>query len=96
MGLIQLKSEGLGCEGSGTIRQVGPDVRDLKAGDRVLIFADHSFSTRLITSSKLCAKMADDLSFEDAATMPCVYATTIYSLIDMARLEKGQVSALAT
>jgi NADPH:quinone reductase-like Zn-dependent oxidoreductase len=93
MGLVQLKSDGLGCEGSGIVRQVGPDVTDLNVGDRVLIFCDHSFSTRLITSSKLCAKMADDLSFEDAATMPCVYATVIYSLIDMARLEKAQVSA---
>ena len=35
--------------------------------------------------------MPDDLSFEDAATMPCVYGTVIHGLLDKARLEEGQV-----
>lgn len=94
MGLVQMKSGGLGCEGSGVVRQVGPEVTGLKVGDRVFLLAPHAFSTRLIISSKLCVKTTDNLSFKDAATMPCVYTTVIYSLIDMARLEKDQVSCL--
>ena len=78
-------------EGSGIIRQVGPDVKNLKIGDRVLISDHGCFSTRLVTSSRLCVKMPDDLSFEEAATMPGVYSTAIFSLLKIGRLDKCQV-----
>lgn len=91
MGVVEGTKEGLGLEGSGIIRQIGPDVKDLKIGDRVLISDHGCFSTRLVTSSRLCVKMPDDLSFEEAATMPCVYSTAIYSLLTIGRLEKDQV-----
>ena len=91
MGVVEGTKEGLGLEGSGVIRQIGPNVKDLKIGDRVLI-SDHGyFSTRLVTSSRLCVKMPDDLSFEEAATMPCVYSTAIFSLLTLGRLQKDQV-----
>ena len=91
MGVVDGTKDGVGLEGSGVIRQVGANVNDLKIGDRVLVSEHGCFSTRLVTSSKLCAKIPDDLSFEEAATMPCVYSTVIYSLLTIGRLEKGQV-----
>ncbi len=94
MGVVDGTKEGIGLEGSGIIRQIGPDVEDLEIGDRVLVFDHGCFSTRVVTSSSLCAKMPDDLSFEDAATIPCVYSTAIYSLLTVGRLEKGQVRTL--
>lgn len=94
MGIVDPTKKGIGLEGSGVIRQIGPDVQDFKVGDRVLIFEHGCFSTRLVTSAKLCAKMPDNLSFEEAATMPCVYSTAIYSLLTVGRLEPGQVRAL--
>lgn len=60
-------------------------------GDRVLIFDHGCFSTRLVTSFRLCVKMPDDLGFKAAATMPFVYNTAIFSLLTIGRLEKGQV-----
>ena len=94
MGIVdgnKAESDGLGCESAGTITQVGPDVKNLKIGDRVAVFSGNSYSTTLTTSSKLCVKMADGLTFEEAATMPCVYGTVIYSLLETAKLEKDQV-----
>jgi NADPH:quinone reductase-like Zn-dependent oxidoreductase len=94
MGIVEgqkVEGDGLGCEGSGIIRKAGPD-SSLKPGDRVIVFASGSFSTRLVTTSKLCVKMADDLDFTDAASMPCVYGTVIHSLLDMARLKTDQVT----
>jgi hypothetical protein len=93
MGIVEgqkIEGNGLGCEGSGIVRKVGPDT-DLEVGDRVIVFASGSFSTTLVTTSKLCVKMADDLDFVEAASMPCVYCTVIHSLLDIARLEKDQV-----
>ncbi|SCV54257.1 uncharacterized protein FFB14_13561 [Fusarium fujikuroi] len=41
------------------------------------MFISHSeFSTQVIVSENLCEKIPDNLSFEDAATMPCVFATS--------------------
>lgn len=94
MGIVdgnKAEGDGLGCESAGVVTQVGPDVKDLKIGDRVAVFSGGSYSTALITTSKLCAKMVDNLTFEEAATMPCVYGTVIYSLLEIARLEKDQV-----
>lgn len=90
MGIVEATKEGLGLEGSGIIRQIGPGVKSWKVGDRVLISTDGCFSTRLVVSSKQIARMPDDLSFEEGATMPCVYSTAVFSLLEIGRLEKGQ------
>lgn len=83
---------GLGCECSGVVTKVGPNVVGLKIGDPVVSIAAGSFATKLTTREHLCTKMPDGLSFSEGATIPCVYGTAIYSLIDVARLEKGQAS----
>jgi NADPH:quinone reductase-like Zn-dependent oxidoreductase len=40
----------------------------------------------------LCAKIPDELSDEEAATVPTVYCTVIHSLINLGNLQRGQVS----
>lgn len=42
-------------------------------------------------SELLCAKIPDSLGFDEAATIPVVYATAIACLTDLARLSKDQV-----
>ena len=91
MGVVEATKNGIGLEGSGVVRRIGPNVQDLNVGDRVIIFEHGCFSTRLVLSSKLCAKIPRELSFEEAATLPCVYSTVIYSLLNIGRLEKDQV-----
>lgn len=86
------EGNGLGCECAGIVRQVGPEVQNVAVGDRVMVFAGGSHSTSLITRASLCAKIPADLSFEEAATMPCVYSTVIHSVIHLGRLRKGQAS----
>ena len=73
------------------VRKVGPEVKHLKVGDRVLCCTDGSFSTTWSMSELFCAKMPDSLSFEEAATIPLVYGTVIAGLMDLAKLSKGQV-----
>ncbi|KAL9609603.1 MAG: hypothetical protein Q9167_005646 [Letrouitia subvulpina] len=90
MGIVDLVGRGLGCERSGVVRKVGPDAKHLKEGDRVLCCTDGSFSTTLSTSELFCAKIPDGLDFVEAATIPCVYGTVIYGLMDIAKLSRGQ------
>jgi NADPH:quinone reductase-like Zn-dependent oxidoreductase len=90
MGVVTSTSGQFGMEAAGVVTKVGPQVDNLSLGDRVMYMGDGSFSTSLTISAKLCVQIPPELSFEDAATMPCVFATVIYSLIEVARLEKGQ------
>ncbi|KAF3763946.1 hypothetical protein M406DRAFT_85351 [Cryphonectria parasitica EP155] len=81
---------GLGLEAAGIVEEVGPDVQNLKAGDRCIAIPSGAMSTHLTTTEHLCVKIPDELSFEEAATMATVYCTAIYSLVDRARVEAGQ------
>ncbi|KAI4261103.1 MAG: hypothetical protein L6R42_003692, partial [Xanthoria sp. 1 TBL-2021] len=75
MDLVDAAKAGISLEGAGIVRNIGADVENLKVGDRVIIFEHGCFSTRLAISAKLCASIPDELSFEEAATLPCIFAT---------------------
>lgn len=93
MGVIDTDKRVLGLEGAGIVRQIGPHVQNLHVGDRVMYFGTGCFSTRFTSSEQLCYQIPENLSFEDAATMPCVYGTAIHSLVNVGNLERGQVCA---
>jgi NADPH:quinone reductase-like Zn-dependent oxidoreductase len=83
----------LGCKCSCIITKTGPEVHHLRPGDRVMVLERNTYSTSLRTKDSLCAKIPDNLSLEEAATMPCVYGTVIHGLLDLAKLEKGPIDA---
>ncbi|KAM7215616.1 hypothetical protein V8F06_009003 [Rhypophila decipiens] len=96
MGIIDGPGEagdGFGVEFAGVIRAVGPSVDSsrLSAGDRVMGITSDAYATMTRTAASRVFRIPDeDLTFEDAATMPCVYPTVIHGLINLARLESGQ------
>ena len=95
MGVIRYGLEGvpLGIDTTGVIRRVGSNVRNVTVGDRVFALAPHGCITdRLFLPCSLAIKLPDNLTFEDAATMPCCFATAIHSLLNVGRMVKGHVS----
>ncbi|KAG9192485.1 hypothetical protein G6011_11219 [Alternaria panax] len=90
LGVVPYPEAGLGLEGSGIVSRIGPGVKNIQLGDRVMFLADGSFATRVVTPEQLCEKIPTDLSFEDAATMPAVFATALRSLFGLGNLRKGQ------
>ncbi|KAJ6441489.1 56kDa selenium binding protein (SBP56) [Purpureocillium lavendulum] len=90
MGIVQGLKPGLGLECAGVIRRVGSEVRGLTVGDRVVSFDHGFFASRVTTSSKLVAKIPDNLTFEEAATMPCVYSTAMHALVKVGGVQPGQ------
>ena len=91
MGIVDSSRKTLGSEYSGIVRNIGSKVKGVQIGDRVLAVNAGSFASRIVISENYCAKMPDDLTFEEGATMPCVYVTVIHSLINIGRVKKGQV-----
>jgi NADPH:quinone reductase-like Zn-dependent oxidoreductase len=92
MGAHPYPAGGLGLEASGVVSRVGPRVKDLAVGDRVMCLGAGSFASHLITPESLCEKIPDTLTFEEAATMPAAYATAIAALYYAGNLKPGQVS----
>lgn len=92
-GIIGLPSHehNFGYEAAGIVRCVGSDVKKVAVGDRVALMAINTLATVVTTTEQLCEKLPDEMSFVDGASMPIVYSTAIYSLIDIAHLKKGQV-----
>jgi NADPH:quinone reductase-like Zn-dependent oxidoreductase len=94
LAVVPYPEDGLGIESSGVVCRVGPDVTDLRIGDRVMLLGDGSFGSHVVTPERLCVKIPASLSFEDAASMPAVFATAVCSLFHIGKLQKGQVSCL--
>ncbi|PKY00760.1 polyketide synthase [Aspergillus campestris IBT 28561] len=90
MGIVEASGGGIGQEAAGIVRRTGATVTTLQAGDRVMLLSNYMFSTRRVLPESLCEKIPDGLSFEDAATLPLVFATAIYSLFHLGNLKKGQ------
>lgn len=92
MGIVELPKRELGLEAAGIITRVGADVKNLKVGDRVCCLKNQAYSTYLVSQDIYCVRIPDRLSFDEAASMLMPYATSIHSLVNIGRLEKGQVS----
>ncbi|PGH05504.1 hypothetical protein AJ80_08325 [Polytolypa hystricis UAMH7299] len=80
----------LGREGSGTVTAIGSSVQTVNVGDRVMMLGERCLDTTVTIPSHHLVRIPDDLSFDEAATMPLAYATAIYCLINVANLQRGQ------
>ena len=91
MGLFGSINE-IGLEASGVVRRVGVKVENLSPGDKVIVGGTGLLTSKKVVGSQACIKIPDGLSLEDAASIPAVFATAVYSLLHVGGLKKGQVS----
>ena len=90
MAMGQLKGDRLGQECSGVVTKVGSAVSDFKTGDRVCAMSPGSLSTFTRCPSSGAWIIPDDMSLEVAASIPAVFCTAYYSLIDLGRLTQDE------
>jgi len=89
-GIRRALDQPLGLECAGVVARVGPGVRGFAPGDEVMALgADLFASHALVPESALLRKPAQ-LGFEQAAAQPVAFATAIYALQRVARLERGE------
>ncbi|RCI09139.1 hypothetical protein L249_1549 [Ophiocordyceps polyrhachis-furcata BCC 54312] len=90
MGIVPENELLLGGEGAGTIRRVGANLNaHFDVGQRVLVFGKGTFANRIITTTERTVAIPDWLSYEDAATLPSVYLTALYSLDNLSDVKRG-------
>lgn len=89
MGLVPMSV--LGLEAAGIVVKAGDKAAErFKPGDRVAVFAPGSFATTMRANYQAVASIPDTMPFEEAAAIPIVHTTAYHSLINLARLRKGQ------
>ncbi|KGQ12279.1 Lovastatin nonaketide synthase [Beauveria bassiana D1-5] len=86
----QLASPYLGVECAGTVSRIGSNVRSLRVGDRVCAMTHGAYGTYARCPATSAGLIPEGISFETSASIPVVYCTAYYGLVDLARLESGE------
>jgi len=79
----------LGVDFAGEIAQVGKDVRDFKAGDKVFGFASGAYSEFVTVPEKGLVRMPKTLDYETSASLPTPGVTAYQLVVDVVRATKG-------
>ncbi|PQE04373.1 Acyl transferase acyl hydrolase lysophospholipase protein [Rutstroemia sp. NJR-2017a BVV2] len=90
MGIVPENEYLLGCECAGVVKRVAPGVTKFKVGDRVAANWMGCYANRLQCPPERAHIIPSSMSFEDAATIPVVYLTALYSLYHLGNLQEGQ------
>ncbi len=77
-------------EFSGIVTAIGPDVEDLRPGDRVVVMAPNSFSTRERVPAWAVQKLLPSEDFTVPPALLTTYCTALYALCDRAQLRAGE------
>ncbi|WP_298217876.1 type I polyketide synthase, partial [Halothiobacillus sp.] len=80
----------LGLECAGIITRVGARVDHVAVGDAVLGFGPQCFASHVVTLGHAVGRMPEHWSFAQAATVPTVFFTVYFALVEMARLRAGE------
>jgi len=83
----------LGWDAAGIIAEVGENVSNFKAGDRVFARPattnQGTYAEFVPVDQELLAKMPENMSFEEAAAIPLAGLTAWQCLVDFAEIKKG-------
>ncbi|WP_344284760.1 SDR family NAD(P)-dependent oxidoreductase, partial [Actinomadura napierensis] len=89
LGMIPQDDRPLGGEGAGTVVEVGPDVRGVVPGDRVMGIFTGTGPTA-VADHRMVAPIPSGWTFTQAATVPVAFLTAYYALRDLAGIEPGR------
>jgi NADPH:quinone reductase-like Zn-dependent oxidoreductase/acyl carrier protein len=80
----------IGSEAAGVVLAVGADVTDFVPGDRVMGLIFGGMGTSAVTDHRFLMPMPAGWSFPEAASVPVVFLTAYYGLVDVAALAPGE------
>ena len=80
----------LGLECSGVVTAVGSNVAGYHVGDQVCGFAKGAYASKVRIHQSMLVKIPQDMTYTEAATIPMVFCTARYALVDAGRLSKGE------
>ena len=90
MGLRKPKTTRLGVDVAGQVEAVGRNVTRFKAGDEVFGACRGAFAEYACTSESALAAKPDNVTFEQAASVPVAAFTALQGLRDKGEIRAGQ------
>ncbi|WP_435882329.1 type I polyketide synthase [Streptomyces kronopolitis] len=90
LGMYPGDAVALGIEGAGVVTEVGPGVTGFAPGDRVMGLFTQSFGPRAVADARTLARIPEGWSFAQAASVPVVFLTAYYALVDLGELQAGE------
>lgn len=90
LALGRLDEDDFGADCAGIVTRVGVEVQSVQVGDRVCVQTTDGMKTYPRAHEWTTAKIADSVSFEDACAIIIPGMTALQSLIEVARLQKGE------
>jgi NADPH2:quinone reductase len=75
---------------TGTVIAVGPGVRQIAVGDRVLAMIEQGgYAEAALATESQCYRLPESMSFESAATVSLAFDTAWFAIVERARLRPG-------
>ncbi|MGK7876651.1 MAG: SDR family NAD(P)-dependent oxidoreductase [Xenococcaceae cyanobacterium] len=90
LGLLPFERDGLGVECAGEIVAIGAGVEGWEIGDAVMAYAPGSFSQYVTVNATLAVPKLENLSWEEAASIPVNFLTAYHALHQVAQLQAGE------
>jgi NADPH:quinone reductase-like Zn-dependent oxidoreductase/SAM-dependent methyltransferase len=88
--LGRVDTDRLGGECAGFVTGIGSNISEFNIGDRVVVGGIDSYKTVVRTYNENTMRIPETMSFPQAASIPVTFCTAYYSLVEMARLKKGE------
>ncbi|MGW1998579.1 SpnB-like Rossmann fold domain-containing protein, partial [Embleya sp. NPDC001921] len=79
-----------GGEGAGVVLEVGPGVRDLAPGDRVMGLLPGGVGPITVADHRVLTQVPTGWTYAEAAAVPVVFLTAYYGLVDLAEAQPGE------
>ncbi len=89
-GLRQPKDTRLGVDAAGQVEAVGRNVTQFKSGDEVFGSCQGAFAEYACAPERKLAMKPDNVTFEEAASVPVAAITALQSLRDKGKIQAGQ------
>lgn len=89
-GLRKPKDTRLGVDFAGTVEAVGKNVTQFKAGDEVFGGRTGAFAEYVVAPEQKLARKPENMTFEQAASVPIAALTALQALRDKGRVQPGQ------
>jgi acyl transferase domain-containing protein/D-arabinose 1-dehydrogenase-like Zn-dependent alcohol dehydrogenase/acyl carrier protein len=79
-----------GAEAAGVVSEIGPDVTSLAVGDPVMGMMFGGFGPTVVAEDRYLTRIPEGWTWERAASVPLVFLTAYYALVDLADVQPGE------
>ncbi|MFG2093245.1 SDR family NAD(P)-dependent oxidoreductase [Streptomyces sp. NPDC048612] len=90
LGMYPGDAGAFGLEGAGVVTETGPGVLGLAPGDRVMGLFPQSFGPLAVADERMVVRVPEGWSFAQAASVPVVFLTAYYALVELGGLQVGE------